>query len=101
MIPVTSQPPGYRRAWFLHRRRTGFLFDSYLRTETQGKSSSTITGQIDLLDDARAFGQRAQERSAVGFGQDARVEDHDDAASVLVRIRRPKPCLSLITASGT
>ena len=35
-------------------------------------------GKIDLLDDSRAVGQRAQESATVGLGHDAGVEDDDD-----------------------
>ena len=51
-----------------------------MRKSEPGYSSAASAGQIELLDDARAVGQGVEEGAAVGLGQDARIEDHDDPA---------------------
>ena len=43
-------------------------------------SKVRISPNVGSLDDPRAFGQRLQEGAAIRLGEDARVEDHDDAA---------------------
>ena len=64
-------------------------------------TNSTLGAFVRLLLHHFAIGQRFDEQAAVRLGAHAGVEQHDDAVVSCERISRPKPCLSLITASGS
>ena len=54
------------------------------------------------IDEAPALRQRLQKASAIALGQHPRIEDdHHAPCRSRVRISRPKPCFSLMTACGT